>query len=89
MTQHGREELSIVFQALSSIFLLAIFAHVTYLTQSVFPWYSVLGFGLGLAIIVYLWLGKKSIAFVSFTLLFTFVYSVSYNFAAIFPLVTH
>ena len=89
MSQYAKEELSAVIQTLLSIFLMAIFAHVTYLTQSVFPWYSVLGFGIGLAIVVYLWLGRKSIVFVSFLLLFTFVYSVAYNFAAIFPLVTH
>lgn len=85
MKQYEKEELVTVLQTLLSIFLIAIFAHVTYLTQSVFPWYSILGFGLGLAIIVYLWLGKKSIVFVSFLLLFTFVYSIAYNFAAIFP----
>ena len=86
VTQHAKEELSAVLQTLLSIFLMAIFAHVTFLTQSVFPWYSILGFGLGLAIVVYLWLGRKSKVFVSFLLLFTFVYSIAYNFAAIFPL---
>lgn len=89
MSQHAREELSAVLQTLLSIFLMAIFAHVTYITQSVFPWYSIIGFGLGLAIVVYLWLGRKGQFFVSFLLLFTFVYSIAYNFAAIFPLATH
>ncbi|KGR79792.1 hypothetical protein [Ureibacillus manganicus] len=86
MNQHYKEELNLVLQALLGIFLTAIFAHVMFLTQSVFPWYSVFVFGFGLAIVVYLLLRKKSIVFVSFLILFTFVYSIAYNFGVLFPL---
>ncbi|SOC39252.1 hypothetical protein [Ureibacillus acetophenoni] len=86
MNQHYREELSLVFQALLGILLTAIFAHVMFLTQSVFPWYSVFVFGIILAIVAYLLFRKRVIPFISFTILFTFVYSIAYNFGVLFPL---
>ncbi|SOC44452.1 hypothetical protein [Ureibacillus acetophenoni] len=84
MNQYQREELNLISQSLLSILLISIFAYCISFISNTFPWQSLLGFGIGLSIIVICWIGRRSYVFISFLLLYTVVYSIAYNFSAFF-----
>ena len=83
MTQYAREELNLIGQQLLSIFLIAVLAFVFSLKVSQFPWWELIGIGIGLSIVVLCWSGTKYSFFVASLLLYTVAYSIIYNWSTI------
>ena len=83
MTQYNLEELKMLNQFLFALFIVADFALALYFYNNSFPWFALLGAGIGLAIIVFCWTGKKYLLFISFLLAFTAIYSVIFNWSSI------
>ncbi|MGI2328636.1 hypothetical protein [Planococcus sp. YIM B11945] len=84
VTNHSNEELRLINQLLLAIFLVTDFGYFLFLNNPVFPWFALAGAGVGLAIIVYCWSGTKYWLFNTILLLSTAVFSVVYNFTAMF-----
>ncbi|MEI4771449.1 hypothetical protein WAX74_17620 [Psychrobacillus sp. FJAT-51614] len=83
MTQYNREELSLLNQVFFALFIVADFALFLYFHQSEYPWFSLLGAGIGLFIIVLCWSGKKYTYFLASLLVCTALFSLVYNWHAI------
>lgn len=83
MTQYNREELQILNQVFLALFLVADFALSLFFFQNTFPWFSLLGAGVGLAIIVLCWTGKKYTYFIASLLVCTLLFSLVYNWHSI------
>ncbi|GGA45278.1 hypothetical protein [Psychrobacillus lasiicapitis] len=79
MNQYNVEELKMLNQVLFALFLVADFALFLHFNNSEFPWFALLGSGIGLAIIVYCWTEKKVSLFIGSLLVFTVVFSIIYN----------
>lgn len=86
MSQYSINELKIINQVMFGLFIAADFAFFLHLTNSSFPWFSLLGAGIGLAIIVLCWSGKKFSFFVSSLLTSTVVFTIAFSWSAIFNL---
>lgn len=84
MTQYAKEELSLISQQLLSLLLIAVLAFVFSLKDSLFPWWELIGVGIGLSIVILCWSGTKYIYLVASLLLYTVAYSIIYNWSAIF-----
>lgn len=83
MTQYNLDELKMLNQFLFALFIVADFALALYFYNNSFPWFTLLGAGIGLAIIVLCWTGKKYLLFISFLVAFTAIYSVIFNWSSI------
>ncbi|MFB5087590.1 hypothetical protein PGC35_10265 [Psychrobacillus sp. PGGUH221] len=79
MTKYNIEELKILNQVFFALFIVADFALFLFFNNNTFPWFSLLGSGIGLAIIVLCWTGKKHIYFISSLLVCTVIFSLVYN----------
>jgi len=86
MKQYNVEELHMLNQLLLGIFLVADFSFYLLLSTSVFPWYSLIGAAIGLVIIVFSWSGAKYYLFNSTILICALLFSLAYNWSAIFNL---
>ncbi|TQR16440.1 hypothetical protein [Psychrobacillus soli] len=86
MSQYNLEELKMLNQVLFALFIAADFALFLFFQHNAytFPWFALLGAGIGLAIIVLCWTGKKHTYFIATLLVSTAVFSVIYNWQAIF-----
>ncbi|MFJ7972109.1 hypothetical protein [Psychrobacillus sp. NPDC096389] len=83
MTQYNLEELKMLNQVLFALFLVADFALFLFFTNNIFPWFALLGTGIGLAIIVLCWTEKKYTYFIATLLVFTAIFSIVYNWHSI------
>ncbi|MFJ7825960.1 hypothetical protein [Psychrobacillus sp. NPDC096623] len=83
MTQYNLEELKMLNQLLFALFIVADFALALFFYNNTFPWFALAGAGIGLAIIVFCWTGKKYLFFIASLLVFTAMYSVVYNWHSI------
>lgn len=83
MTQYNLEELKLLNQVFFALFIVADFALFLFFYSNEFPWFSLLGAGIGLFIIVLCWTGKKYTYFLASLLVFTAVFSIVYNWHAI------
>ena len=63
MSQYNKEELSLVIQVLLPLCLVAAFGFILSFITGEFPWITLLGASVGLAVILLSWLGKKSFIF--------------------------
>lgn len=79
MTKYNIEELQMLNQVLFALFIVADFALLVHFNNSPFPWFALLGSGIGLAIIVLCWTGKKYTYFIGSLLVATAVFSIVYN----------
>ncbi|WP_144513741.1 hypothetical protein [Bacillus sp. FJAT-22090] len=79
MTEYNKEELKMLNQVLFALFLVADFALFLHITNNEFPWFALLGSGIGLSIIVICWTEKKVTYFIGSLLAFTIVFSIIYN----------
>lgn len=79
MTQYNIEELKMLNQVLFALFLVADFALLLHFTHVEFPWFALLGSGVGLSIIIVCWTEKKVTYFIGSLLVFTVVFSIIYN----------
>lgn len=86
MTKHTTEEIRMLNELFLALFIVADFAFFLSLLNSPYPWFSLAGAGLGLAIIVYCWSGTKYVLFNSALLVFTLLFSIVYNWGALFRL---
>jgi len=84
VTQYNLEELKMLNQVFLALFIVADFALYLFFVHNTFPWFALLGFGIGLAIIVLCWTGKKYMQFIASLLVFTMLFSVVYNWHSIF-----
>ena len=84
MTQYNLEELKMLNQVFLALFIVADFALYLFFVHDTFPWFALLGFGIGLAIIVLCWTGKKHMQFIASLLVFTMLFSIVYNWHSIF-----
>lgn len=84
MTQYNLEELKMLNQVFLALFIVADFALYLFFVHDTFPWFALLGFGIGLAIIVLCWTGKKHMQFIASMLVFTMLFSIVYNWHSIF-----
>lgn len=84
MSQYNLEELNLLNQVFFALFIVADFSLFLFLQYNIFPWFALLGAGIGLAIIVLCWTGKKHTYFIATLLVCTAVFSVVYNWHAIF-----
>lgn len=83
MTQYNIEEMKMLNQVFFALFIVADFALCLFFYNNPFPWFALLGFGIGLAIIVLCWTGKKHTYFIASLLVFTIVFSIVYNWHSI------
>ncbi|MEI4769038.1 hypothetical protein WAX74_05105 [Psychrobacillus sp. FJAT-51614] len=79
MSQYNLEELKILNQVLFALFIVADFALLLFLKNNAFPWFALLGAGIGLAIIVLCWTGTKHLYFIASLLVCTILFSLVYN----------
>jgi len=79
MTQYNIEELKLMNQVFLALFLVADFALFLYFANTTFPWFALAGAGVGLAIIVLCWSGKKYPYFIGSLLVATTLFSIVYN----------
>ena len=79
MPQYNIEELKLMNQVFLALFLVADFALFLYFSNTAFPWFALAGAGVGLAIIVLCWSGKKYSYFIGSLLVATTLFSVVYN----------
>ena len=84
MSEHSKEELKILNQALFAIFLAADFAYFLSIINTEFPWFSLAGASIGLAIIVFCWSGAKYMLFNIFLLIVTAFLLLVYNWGSLF-----
>jgi len=84
LPQHNIEELKLLIQGMLGLFLAADFGFYLYLSHTHFPWFALLGAGIGLSIIVLCWSGRKYVLFIASLLVFTVVHTIYYNWNAIF-----
>ncbi|WP_298473492.1 hypothetical protein [uncultured Psychrobacillus sp.] len=83
MTQYNLEELRLLNQVLFALFIVADFALFLFFYNSPFPWFALLGSGIGLAIIVLCWSGRKYIIFIASLLVFSALHTLVYNWSSI------
>lgn len=83
MTQYNLDELKILNQVLFALFLVADFALFLHFNNNDFPWFALLGAGIGLSIIVLCWTGKRYTYFLACLLISTAVFSIVYNWQSI------
>ena len=79
MAEYNREELKLLNQVLLALFIVADFGLLLHFNNSPFPWFALLGSGIGLGIIVLCWTEKKYIYFISALLVFSIAFTVVYN----------
>ena len=84
MNQYNLEELKLLNQVFLALFLVADFALFLHFYNSEFPWFALLGAGIGLFIIVFCWTSRKYIYFLGSLLVWTAMFSIIYNWHAIF-----
>ena len=83
LTQYNLEEMKILNQMLLALFIVADFALFLFFTNNGFPWFALLGSGIGLSIIVLCWTGNKHTYFIASLLVFTTLFSIVYNWQSI------
>lgn len=79
MTQYNLEELRLLNQMLLALFIVADFALFLFFYNSPFPWFALLGSGIGLAIIILCWTGRKHTIFIASLLVFSTLHTIVYN----------
>ncbi|MET0959786.1 MAG: hypothetical protein ABWX58_05625 [Psychrobacillus psychrotolerans] len=84
MTQYNLEELKLLNQVIFALFIVADLALGLFYYNNEFPWFALIGSSIGLAIIVLCWTGKKYIYFIAFLLVYTILFSLVYNWHALF-----
>ena len=84
MSNYNREELVLLNQILLALFLVADFALFLHFSNSSFPWFALLGAGIGLAIIVLCCAEKVQIYFIASLLVFTGFFLLIYNWHSLF-----
>lgn len=83
MSQYNIEELKLLNEVFFALFLVGDFTLFLHFHDSVFPWFALLGAGIGLSVIVLCWTGKKHTYFIASLLVATAVFSIVYNWQAI------
>ncbi|MFJ8067206.1 hypothetical protein ACIQYS_21770 [Psychrobacillus sp. NPDC096426] len=83
MTQYNLEELRMLNQVLLALFIVADFALLLFFYNSPFPWFALLGSGIGLAIIAVCWTGRKYTIFIASLLVFSVLHTIVYNWGSI------
>ncbi|QUG40170.1 hypothetical protein KD050_12700 [Psychrobacillus sp. INOP01] len=83
MTQYNIEELRMLNQVLLALFIVADFALLLFFNNSPFPWFALLGSGIGLSIIVLCWTGRKHAIFIASLLVFSVFHTIIYNWSSI------
>ncbi|SER97676.1 hypothetical protein [Psychrobacillus sp. OK032] len=84
MQQYVREEMRLLFQVLSGLFLVFGFSYFLRATNDQFPWLALIGSTVGLTIIVFVLSGKMYRAFLISLLVFSVIMSVIFNWYSIF-----
>lgn len=84
MTQYNLEELKLLNQFLFALFIVADLSLGLFFFNNEFPWFALIGSGIGLAIIVLCWTGTKYMYFIASLLIFTILFSLVYNWHSIF-----
>ncbi|WP_342577619.1 hypothetical protein [Psychrobacillus sp. FSL K6-2843] len=79
VSAYNLAELKMLNQVLFALFIVADLALALFFYNSSFPWFALLGSGVGLAIIVLCWTGKKHGYFIGSLLVFTVLFSLVYN----------
>ena len=79
MTQYNLEELKILNQVLLALFIVADLSLGLFFYNNEFPWFALLGSGIGLAIIVFCWTETKYMYFIASLLVCTILFSLVYN----------
>lgn len=79
MTKYNREELRMLNQCFLALFIVADFALLLFYYQSPYPWFALLGSGIGIAIIVFCWTGRKYTLFIASLLVFSIAHTLIYN----------
>ena len=83
MSQYSKEELSLVIQALLPLGLIGGLAILFISNSGGFSWFTLLGISIGLSIIIFTWIGKKSSVFIASLLIAALVLSPLYNLGTI------
>lgn len=83
MTNYNLEELRLLNQFLLALFIVADFALLLFFYQSPYPWFALLGSGIGIAIIVLCWTGRKYILFIVSILVFSIAHTLIYKWSEI------
>jgi hypothetical protein len=84
MSEHIKDELRMMNQMLLAIFVAANYAYFLSLEFTPFPWFSFIGVSIGLAIILFCWIGRKYTLFTVALLAGTAVFSILYNWSVLF-----
>ncbi|HYK74440.1 MAG TPA: hypothetical protein VEV44_15195 [Pseudoneobacillus sp.] len=84
MTEHNKAELRMLSQIFLAIFMVADYGLFLRLNNSEFPWFALAGASVGLSIILFCWVGKKYVLFNVVLLAGTAIYSIAYNWSALF-----
>jgi hypothetical protein len=84
VTQHSKEELNLLVQTLLPLLIIGGLATFLISTSGGFPWYTLLGTSIGLAIIILSWAGRKTVFFAATLVLTAAVFTPLYNWSTIF-----
>ncbi|RFU69862.1 hypothetical protein D0469_08625 [Peribacillus saganii] len=85
MSEFNKSEIRMMNQILLGLFIAVNYAYFLSLGNTPFPWFSYLGAPVGLAIILFCWIGKKYLLFNIALLAATVIYSIAFNWGALFP----
>ena len=66
-------------QCMLALFIVADFAFFLFLYQTPYPWFALLGSGIGIAIIVLCWTGRKYTLFIASMLVFSIAHTLFYK----------
>jgi hypothetical protein len=84
MSENVKVEIKMMNEILLAIFVVANYALFLQLSNVIFPWFALIGASIGLSIILLCWFGKRFLLFHTFLLAGTFIYSIAFNWGAIF-----
>lgn len=79
MSKYSKDELNVVIQTLVPFSIIAWFAIFLISNTGGFPWFTLLGTSIGLSIIIFTLLGRKSIIIVASLLMGALVFTSFYN----------
>ena len=79
MSKYSKDELNVVIQTLVPFSLIAGFAIFLISNTGGFPWFTLLGTSIGLSIIIFALIGRKSIIIVASLLMGALVFTSFYN----------
>ena len=84
MSQYNKEELNMIIQALVPLGIIGGLATFLISTSGGFPWFTLLGTAIGLAIILLSWVGRKSSMFAASLVIVAAVFTPLCNWSTIF-----